>query len=97
MLCNDFFKWMNLLELEHKGALQTIIYLYEKGDGASINELGRELKVTVSTLRLTTLPILRKWNLVEYEVSTDSSRSHFHALTGKGLEFAKALKKIQSQ
>lgn len=95
MLRYDFLTWMNISELEHRGILQTLLYLYEKQDGASISELGRELKVSIKTLRLTTLPILRSWGLVQYEVTNDSSRSHFHTLTDKGLDLAQSLKKIQ--
>lgn len=92
-----FLTWMNISDLERKGVLQILLYLLKNNEGASINELGRELSVTVSTLRKTTLPLLREWGLIKYEEIGTFQRAHIHTLTDKGTYFAKCLKYIQDQ
>jgi len=84
---------MIIEKLEQKGALETLIVLYKKGE-ASINEIDRNTEVNLTTLREKTLVILRESNLVKYYKSKKFPFPHVYSLTEKGLKLAKCLLEI---
>jgi len=84
---------MIIEKLEQKGALETLIVLYKKGE-ASINEIDRNTEVNLTTLREKTLVILRESKLVKYYKSKKFPFSHVYSLTEKGLKLAKCLYEI---
>jgi len=92
MFDDEILTRMNISNLEKKGMLQTLIFLLENGE-SSINGIGKNIDVTVTTLRKTTLPTLVKLGLVKYRKVTQFPKPHFYSLTDKGQELAKCLQK----
>jgi len=87
---------MNLKKLEQKGALQILLYILENEE-AYINQMGRDLDVSVKTMRLKTLPLLRdELSLVKLIKSRKFPWSHVYVLTETGLKLAKCIKKLDS-
>ena len=82
---------MDLKKLEQTGAIQVIMYLHNNTE-ASINELGRNLSVTVKTLRETTLDMLENdLQLIKIEKLETFPFPHTCRLTEKGEKLTSCL------
>jgi Mn-dependent DtxR family transcriptional regulator len=74
--------------LEKQGALQILVYLYEKQEKANITEIAENVKSSRETI-LSTIELLRKTSLVKDEQSVKFPYAHTVWLTEKGREVAK--------
>ena len=84
---------MSLSDIEKRGALQVLAYLFKKGK-ATITELRRNIQASVSTI-YTAINRLEKLNLIKRCESKSFPFSTFYELTPLGREVAELLARIE--
>ena len=84
---------MHIAEMEKRAALQVLVYLY-KNERATITELRKHLKASLSTI-YTALERLGRLNLIKQTKGESFPFSLYYELTPLGREVAELLARIE--